>query len=138
MLRSSRRAPLLADALASRRSTAALAKFSGLAQSGPALHGSGDVRYPGSQLLADLRLGRPGEFPNRLRTECMAPPAGTALAPSRGVPSAERPLTDSERGGRLVAYSGTKSMKKLQCLRAGLQSAIALDLNASSKLIALA
>jgi hypothetical protein len=69
----SRRAPLLADALASRRSTAALARFLGLAQSGPALHGSGDVRYPGSQLLADLRRGRPGEFPNRPRMELRAP-----------------------------------------------------------------
>jgi hypothetical protein len=47
--------------------------LSTLAQSGPALHGSGDVRYPGSQLLADLRRGRPGEFPNRPRTELRAP-----------------------------------------------------------------
>ena len=47
----SRRAPLLANALAFRRSTAALADCS--AQSGPALHGSVDVRYPGSELLAD-------------------------------------------------------------------------------------
>ena len=65
------------------------------AQSGPALHGSANgfnsVRHPGSQLLADRRRGRPGEFPNRLRAECIAPPAGTALAPLRGVPSAERP-----------------------------------------------
>ena len=73
----SRRAPLLADALAFRRSTAALAKFSGLAQSGPALHGSANgchsVRHPGSQLLADLRRGRPGEFPNRPRMELRTP-----------------------------------------------------------------
>ncbi len=69
-----RRAPLLADALAFRRSTAALAKvLSILAQSGPALHGSDDMRYPGSQLLADLRRGRPGEFPNRPRMELRAP-----------------------------------------------------------------
>jgi hypothetical protein len=93
-LRLSRRAPLLGSALASRRSTAALTEILPSAQSGPALHGSADMRYPGSQLLADLRLGRPGEFPNRLQAECMAPPAGTALAPSRGVPSAERPLTN--------------------------------------------
>jgi hypothetical protein len=38
----------------------------------------------------------------------------TALAPSRGVPSAERPLTYGERGGSLVAYSGTLSRKKGQ------------------------
>jgi len=124
--RSSRRAFLLGNALASRRSTAALADCS--AQSGPALHGSANgcdsVRHPGSQLLADWRRGQPGEFPNRLRAECMAPPAGTALAPSRGVPSAERPLTDGERGGSLVAYSATKSTKKLQCLRAELQNNI--------------
>ncbi len=72
--RSSRRAPLLADALASRRSTAVLARFLGLAQSGPALHGSDDMRYPGSQLLADLRRGRPGEFPNRPNTVCETAP----------------------------------------------------------------
>ena len=36
------------------------------AQSGPALHGRGQqIRAPGSQLLADRRSGRRGEFPNR-------------------------------------------------------------------------
>ena len=71
----SRRAPLLADALAFRRSTAALAKgLPALAQSGPALHGRGQpIRAPGSQLLADRRRGRPGEFPNRPRTRLRAP-----------------------------------------------------------------
>ncbi len=45
-----------------------------LAQSGPALHGSGQpIRSPGSQLLADRRRGRPGEFPNRPRTRLRAP-----------------------------------------------------------------
>jgi hypothetical protein len=78
------RAPF-GNALAFRRSTAALAKprqnLSALAQSaqsGPALHGRGQpIRAPGSQLLADLRRGRPGEFPNRLgkglRTPSRAP-----------------------------------------------------------------
>jgi hypothetical protein len=41
------------------------------AQSGPALHGRGQpIRSPGSQLLADRRRGRPGEFPNRPHTVC--------------------------------------------------------------------
>ena len=79
----SRRAPLLADALAFRRSTAALARFSGLAQSGPALHGSANgcnsVRHPGSQLLADRRRGRPGEFPNRPNTVCETAPGAPRL-----------------------------------------------------------
>jgi hypothetical protein len=62
----------LAGALAFRRSVAALAEaFQGLAQSGPALHGRGQpIRAPGSQLLADRRRGRPGEFPNRPRAVC--------------------------------------------------------------------
>jgi hypothetical protein len=72
------RAPLLADALAFRRSTAALARdLSALAQSGPALHGSANgcdsVRHPGSELLADRRRGRPGGFPNRPRMELRTP-----------------------------------------------------------------
>jgi hypothetical protein len=52
-----------------------------LTQSGPALHGSGQpIRFPGSQLLADRRRGRPGEFPNRPRRSAK-PDTGTALAP---------------------------------------------------------
>jgi hypothetical protein len=49
-------------------------RLSALAQSGPALHGSGQpIRSPGSQLLADRRRGRPGEFPNRPRTRLRTP-----------------------------------------------------------------
>ncbi len=45
------------------------------AQSGPALHGSGQpIRSPGSQLLADRRRGRPGEFPNRPNAVCETAP----------------------------------------------------------------
>ena len=82
-----RRARLAALRGGSRRS------LSALAQSGPALHGSGQpVRSPGSQLLADRRRGRPGGFPNRPRAVCETAP-GTALAPLFGshpdsVPSA--------------------------------------------------
>jgi len=50
--------------------------FLGLAQSGLALHGSDDVRYPGSQLLADprWRAGRVSEPPRmRLRVSPWAP-----------------------------------------------------------------
>jgi hypothetical protein len=56
------------------------------AQSGPALHGRGQlIRAPGSQLLADRpipenQVGRPGEFPNRPHAVCETAP-GTALAP---------------------------------------------------------
>ena len=133
-LRSSRRAPLLADALASRRSTAALAKASRLWLSPvprfmAAPTDETSVRHPGSQLLADLRRGRPGEFPNRPRTECMAPPAGTALAPSRGVPSAERPLTNSERGGKACSTFGDvvkgKGTMIERCLRAPISASFA-------------
>jgi hypothetical protein len=77
----SRRAPLLGDALASRRSTAALAKsLAALAQSGPALHGSGQpIRSPGSQLLADRHwpAGRVSEPP---ADEVTSPIPGTAPA----------------------------------------------------------
>ena len=45
------------------------------AQSGPALHGSGQpIRSPGSQLLADRRRGRPGGFPNRPNAVCETAP----------------------------------------------------------------
>jgi hypothetical protein len=88
----SRRALLLGDALAFRRSSAALAKFSGLAQSGPALHGSDDMRYPGSQLLADLRLGRPGEFPNRPKAACETASGHRARSTFR-IASGKRPWT---------------------------------------------
>ena len=44
----------------------------------------------------------------------MAPPAGTALAPLRGVPSAERPSHTVSEVDCLVAYSGTLSRKKGQ------------------------
>ncbi len=74
----SRRAPLLAVALAFRRSTAALAKFSRLGSvrsraSWQRQRIKTSVRHPGSQLLADRRRGRPGEFPNRPRMELRAP-----------------------------------------------------------------
>ncbi len=94
----SRRALLLGDALAFRRSTAALADCS--AQSGPALHGSANgcdsVRHPGSQLLADLRRGRPGEFPNRPRTRLRAPSRAPLPLASIG----RHRLTSLGRAGR--------------------------------------
>ena len=82
---SPRRALLLGSALASRRSTAALAKgLSAKAQSGPALHGSGQpIRSPGSQLLADRRRGRPGEFPNRPNAVCEPAPGHRARSTFR-------------------------------------------------------
>ncbi len=103
----SRRAPLLANALAFRRSTAALARFSGLAQSGPALHGSGDVRYPGSQLLADRRRGRPGEFPNRPNTVCETAPGHRARSTFR-IASGKRPA--DERAAALLL--GAKELSR--------------------------
>src|SRR5579863_7857276 len=80
-LRLSRRAPLLADALASRRSTAALARFSGLTQSGPALHGSGDVcaTRAASSWQTCVVAGR-ARF-RTARTWLAKPRPGTALAP---------------------------------------------------------
>jgi len=42
------------------------------------------VRHPGSQLLADLRRGRPGEFPNRPGLGVTSPIPGTAPAPLQG------------------------------------------------------
>jgi len=42
--------------------------------------GCSPVRRPGSQLLADRRRGRPGEFPNRLANRLARPIRGTAPA----------------------------------------------------------
>ena len=112
--RSSRRALLLGDALAFRRPTAVLARFLGLAQSGPALHGSDDMRYPGSQLLADLRRGRPGEFPNRLRAECMAPPAGPPSLPLGEYPRPKGPSQTVSEVRIIVSYLETLSIKTVQ------------------------
>ena len=100
--RSSRRALLLGSALAFRRSTAVLAEILSSAQSGPALHGSDDMRYPGSQLLADLRRGRPGEFPNRPNTVCETAPGHRARSTFR-IASGKRPSV-SERG--LLYWTG--------------------------------
>ncbi len=106
----SRRAPLLADALAFRRSTAALAKFSGLAQSGPALHGSANgfnsVRHPGSQLLADRRRGRPGEFPNRPRMRLLAPSRAPLPLASIG-----RHRLTSLKTSRMISFSSPCSIR---------------------------
>ena len=109
----SRRAPLLGDALAFRRSTAALADCS--AQSGPALHGSANgchsVRHPGSQLLADRRRGRPGEFPNRPRNEVTSPIPGTAPAPLQGSSREASPVI-GEQDEAFVSENETKCQEQ--------------------------
>jgi hypothetical protein len=62
-----------------------------LAQSGPALHGRGQpIRAPGSQLLADRRRGRPGEFPNRPHAVCETPCRHRARSTLR-IASGKRP-----------------------------------------------
>jgi hypothetical protein len=59
-------------------------RLSALAQSGPALHGSGQpIRSPGSQLLADRRLAGRASF-RTARTRSAKPRPGTALAPPSG------------------------------------------------------
>jgi hypothetical protein len=59
-------------------------RLSALAQSGPALHGSGQpIRSPGSQLLADRRLAGRASF-RTARTQFAKPRPGTALAPPSG------------------------------------------------------
>jgi hypothetical protein len=103
----SRRAPLLGDALAFRRSTAALAntfrrRLSPVPRfmAAPTDH---SVRRPGSQLLADRRRGRPGGFPNRPNAVCETAPRHRSRSTFR-IASGKRPMDERDDSQRILTW----------------------------------